>query len=65
MTDPISDSLIVNAADFDEKPETDGASCQYKNETYSDGTTICISDRDHKCRNGKWVALGTRESCSG
>lgn len=43
--------------------EGEGAQCQFQGQTYSDGAVICINDRDHKCRDGRWRALGTRTSC--
>jgi hypothetical protein len=45
------------------KNERLGASCTWKGSTYADGAVTCISDLDHRCRDGRWTALGTSESC--
>lgn len=47
-----------------EKLNLEGAQCTFDGHTYNDGETTCINDTDHRCRNGRWVRLGTREYCN-
>lgn len=54
-------------ANFQTKEEEEsnktGAQCQFQGHTYNDGEITCINELDHRCRNGRWVRLGTQESC--
>lgn len=57
-------SPIISNDDFkDEEQLAEGAQCHWGGNWYNDGETTCINDLDHKCRDGRWRALGTREYC--
>lgn len=60
-------TLTVSYTSKEEEDQwkTMGAQCHFNGSWYNDGETTCISDTDHKCRNGRWVRLGTREYCKG
>lgn len=59
-------SLTVNYTSKEQEEEwlVMGAQCYFDDRWYNDGETTCISDTDHRCRNGRWVRLGTREYCN-
>lgn len=60
----IQNSPIINEEDLkDNVQAAEGAQCHWDGDWYNDGETTCINDRDHKCRDGRWTALGTREYC--
>lgn len=60
-----ADSQIVDNDDAPKAREADenSASCNFGGYSYSNGSVICINQRDHRCRDGKWIALGTTGSC--
>ncbi len=33
--------------------------CEYGEDRYPSGATICINGKNKKCHNGQWVSLGT------
>lgn len=33
-------------------------SCKYKDESYGEGSIICMQGQQAECRNGKWEPLG-------
>lgn len=63
MTERLEDSQIIEGDLEDNDEIAESAVCHYQGQEYSDGAIICIGGRDHKCRNGKWRALGTSSSC--
>jgi hypothetical protein len=56
-------SPIISLEESKNHPNGNEDQCQFDGESYDHGTIICINKKDHRCRNGKWVALGTDESC--
>lgn len=64
MENQVQNSPIVNYDAIKDEPiSTDGAQCHFGGSWFNDGETTCINDRDHKCRDGRWVSLGTSEYC--
>jgi hypothetical protein len=60
----IENSPIIDNDEFKEEVQSpEGAQCHWNGSWYNDGETTCINDLDHKCRDGRWRALGTREYC--
>lgn len=64
MKNKTEDSPIVNLDEVNnESSSTEGAQCSFAGSWYNDGETTCINGRDHRCRDGRWTALGTSEYC--
>ncbi len=60
----VPNSPIINKENFKEEDTISiGAQCQFNGSWFYDGSTTCIKDTDHVCRDGRWVRLGTREHC--
>ncbi|MFD3218370.1 hypothetical protein [Bacillus sp. BR_7a] len=36
-----------------------GLLCEYGEDRYPHGATICIHGKNKKCHNGQWISLGT------
>ncbi|TXC74039.1 hypothetical protein FSZ31_04780 [Sphingorhabdus soli] len=59
-------SPIISEEEAANLPENiNGAQCymQAHDRWYNDGETTCVNGRDHRCRDGRWVALGTSDYC--
>jgi hypothetical protein len=60
---PVRTTQEVDEPDAPTEMPLSAAKCPFNDKFYEHGTVLCIGDLDHKCRDGKWGPLGTRDTC--